>query len=469
VCFSYSRYSVKIQPAPNEVAPFLKFFISVTKAGVVTLVEVKNFQFRVRSWMKIERNSLIQGEKMKTRIVLFTGIAASLGLVACANQQIAGNESKADRRVAQQSTIETVPGVLNLEKVCGHAPDSTVNATYGITALTADQYAVTRYTIRTPIYSCESNEGDGKGGDWGGFYDRSGDKASQLASAIKGVGKKTAPYLVPYFQRGKPRSWRAFSDLITSSAREIQDREGVNPSWAGNVLKQYKQDNMKSLGYLSSSDCSITGYNEETYEDRDFIRSLTALIDAKVGGGKLLPGECDGYRITWDGRSIVGTASSDTNRYDASVTYGNSNGANQVRASVSFSGVRKVVAPSRLVETQGSTAVVNNGGVQLTIQNAALYDMSQVPEFKKACKLSATVKISARKTTKLGSIWPSKKSAVLKTATFPLDGNSGSTSYFASGVAIEEKQHPVVEISTAFAAGCPFFNTVSVKNGTIEE
>ena len=39
----------------------------------------------------------------------------------------------------------------------------------------------------------------------------------------------------------------------------------------------------------------------------------------------------------------------------------------------------------------------------------------------------------------------------------------------ASGVTMQDKQHPVVKISTAFAPGCPFYNTSVVDNGTIEE
>src|SRR5690606_10447683 len=123
----------------------------------------------------------------------------------------------------------------------------------------------------TPIYDCEETQGDGRRGDWKGFYDQAGNKASQLAAAIKGVGPATAPHLVPFFQRGKPRSWRQFADLINSAANDMERSAGINRGWTNNVLKQHKADNIQNLGYASDETCKITGYTEERYQQREFL------------------------------------------------------------------------------------------------------------------------------------------------------------------------------------------------------
>lgn len=408
---------------------------------------------------------------MKRIVGVVALVGLSLGLAACAtsNNDYASKTESYDtnRKVAQQATIEYTTDRRNFEPVCGQAPNTAV--VFGGTqqVLTSRQEAVTRYSVSTPVYSCESNDGNGSGGDWGGFYDRPGDKAQQLNNAIKGVGKAVAPHLVPYFQQGKPRSWSSFSNVITNAAREIQAKTGINASWANGVLYQYKADNIRNLGYLGGTNCTIVRYDTQTYEDRQFIQDLSVVVEIRGSGAKLLPGECDKYSVSWNGREVSGGVTSDYNRYNVAVNYDalTASYSQGRKAVVTFTGQRAVVNPGYLIEIQGSTAVATGGGVQINVRNSALNQMMAVPEFANACKLHANVSISGR----TGSAWSGKKTAVLKTASFPLDGTQGMTSYTASGVTMQDKQHPVVKISTAFASGCPFYNTSVVDNGTIEE
>ncbi len=409
---------------------------------------------------------------MKKSLSVVSIIGLGFGLVACAtseNHPIANQTTDftANRRVAQDATVEYTTDTRDLEKVCGHAPEAKVGVPPNQIRLTSRQEAVTRFTVSTPVYDCETTEGNGKGGDWHGFYDTPGDKADMLHKSIKGVGEVTGPLLVPYFQAGKPRSWTAFSDLITSAAKELQTKNGLNPAWTNGVLYRYKEVNMKNLGYMGSTGCTVVRTEDKTYEERAFIADLVVTVETRIRGSKLLPGECDSYTVSWNGREVTGTATSDFNHYAVTTNYDalTADLSDGRKAIVTYKGDRVAVNPGYLMEIPGSTAVGNGNSVQITVRNSGLNAMMGVPEFANSCKLSASVVISGRS----GSAWSGKKTKALKSATFPLDGTSGSTNYTAAGVALDAKQHPVVRISTSFAPGCPFYNTATIDNGTIEE
>ncbi len=399
---------------------------------------------------------------MKKQIILVLALA----LTGCATGTSVAKKNEPNRGIAQDTRIEYTTDTRQFNPVCGVAPNTTVDTEGGELALNSRMERVTTYVIRTPIYDCEETQGDGRGGDWKGFYDQAGNKANQLAAAIKGVGAGTAPHLVAYFQRGKPRSWRQFSDLINTAAAEMERTTGINRGWTNNVLKQYKADNIVNLGYASSASCRITGYIDERYEEREFLRDQTVIVATTMTGGKLLPRECDKFYVSYDGREVTGRADSDVNAYSVTTQYNTlSNSTSQLKAHVTYRGSRKIVAPGYFIEIPGSTAVGTGNTVQITVQNARLNELQQVPEFANACKLSASVTIYGRK----GSAWGSKKSAPLKSDKFALDANKTSTSRVVEGVALAEGQHPVVDISTGFAAGCPFYNTTLISNGRIEE
>ena len=150
-----------------------------------------------------------------TKRLLVSALGLSLSLWACATpaeKAVVAKEVPApidtNRTLAGQASIEYSVDTRELPKVCGHPPSSRVNTQPHQVILTSREESVSRYIIRTPTYDCETTLGDGSGGNWGGFYDRSGDKGDMLAGAIKGVGKTTGSLLVSYFERGKPRSWR---------------------------------------------------------------------------------------------------------------------------------------------------------------------------------------------------------------------------------------------------------------------
>lgn len=403
---------------------------------------------------------------MKKSIPVLSVVGLAAAFTACAtsqNSNLAASGGGADRRIAQQVTTEFSVDKQNFNPVCGRAPDANVSTMPTQIAMISHEELVARFTTRTPVYSCEDTPGDGKGGDWKGFYDRAGDKAQMLNDAILGVGKNTAPYLVAPFQAGKPRSWRQFSDLITNSANEMQKKYGINPSWTNEVLYKYKMENMQNLGYISGSTCTIDHYEEKTYEVRTPVRDHRVVVEFSSAGGKLLPKECETYGVTWNGTQVGATVDSDYNDYAVSVNYEATPSGGSRKAGVLLRGRRKPVTPGGLIEIQGSTAVVEGGNVKMVVANAGLNELQAVPEFANACKLSASVVISGR----VGSAWGSKKSKPVANATFALDGNAGSTTH-STPATLKEKEHPVVAISTSFASGCPFFNTSTYKNGTIE-
>jgi len=410
---------------------------------------------------------------MRVNFYFMSAVALSVSMVGCSTYGMKSDSktastSETNRKVASAAGIEYTTDTRELPKVCGRAPNADVSVDKNQYVLTSRKESVTNYIVKTPVYDCESTSGDGKSGDWKGFYDRSGDKARMLASAIKGVGERTAPYLVPAFQAGKPRSWYEFADLIRSSAAQMERQHGINASWANNVLKQYKAENIRNLGYLAVAACNIVSWNEERYEEREYLGDYSVVVEARIRGGKLLPNECEGYSISWNGREVTGAASSDSNAYSITTNYDNltSDNVNSGRkAIVTFKGQRRAVAPAYFIEIPGSSAIAGGGSVIVTVQNSKLAEAMQVPEFANNCKLSASIVISGRK----GSAWGSKKSAPVKSATFALDGTRNSTSYTATGVSLADGQHPVVTIGTSFAAGCPFYNTSRIDNGTIEE
>lgn len=395
-------------------------------------------------------------------------IGLSIGLVACSTmgnkQEAMTAKSDANRKIAQaEATIEYTTDKRNFEPLCGRAPDANVGFESAQVALTSRKDSVLRYSVNTPVYACEETQGDGSGGNWHGFYDRSGDKAQMLNDAIMGVGKGTAKYLVAPFQQGKPRSWRQFADLITSAAQQMKSQYGIDPAWTNEVLYRYKQENMVNLGYAGSTDCGIVRYEIRTYEVRAHIEDITMIVETNVRGGKLLPNECETFSISWNGREVSAGVStpnnsntSDYNKYAMQLNYDEHSRRNKV--TVTLTGKRIQANPPYLVEHNGSTISSSGGTAQLTLRNAGYRQAMQVPEFANACKLSATAVFFGKK----GSFWSAKSGAALKTKTVALDGNSDSTTIVADGITLKEKERAAAKVTTAFASGCPFYNT-SVK------
>lgn len=407
---------------------------------------------------------------MKSSLVLISAVGLSLGMVACAtseNHSFTDQTSNADRRIAQDSTIEYTTDKKDVNHVCGHAPDANVTLPADQLVLTSRMESVVRYTVHTPVYDCETTQGDGKSGDWAGFYDRAGDKAEMLAKAIKGVGKKTSPYLVPYFQKGKPRSWREFSDLITSAANDMKASAGMNPGWTNGVLYQYKMDNMQHLGYLGSTGCTITSYNDNTYEERTFIRDLSIVVESSVSGGKLLPGECETYSVSYDGRQVAGDVAGDFNQYTAVIDYDDATSDYNThgrKVRVSFRGKRQQTTVGFLAEYNGSTVSGSGSSAQLLLRNATLHAMNQIPEFANACKVSATTLFYGKK----GNGWFTKKSKSSKTVVTALNANADSTTITVDGLQLQPKEHAAAAVNIAVSAGCPFYNTESLEIGKFD-
>lgn len=332
-------------------------------------------------------------------------------------------------------------------KFCGPitAAQTAVDETF---AMTVPKVLVTQRVVRTPIYTCESSEGNGKG-DWRGFYDQAGDKANQLNDAILGVGKAVAPHLVPYFQRNKPRSWSEFSARIEEGASAIERSAGIPRSaWAPLVLFRYKQENMENLGYYSQTNCRITGYREEVITERTEIGSVSSVVHASVAGSMLLPHECETLSVVFRGTAFETRASEPTNTYRVGIVY-----SNVSRADVTFTGTRNAIAAANLVDGKRSTAKLAGNVVQATLLHPDTLVNAGHPAYS-ACRAEVTVEIQGKKK----GIW-GPKPVTLATQKFPLEMGLDQTSVSVSGVQLDPKQKLVVKVSTSYLPGCPFFST----------
>jgi hypothetical protein len=314
-------------------------------------------------------------------------------------------------------------------------------------AMSVPKYLVTVTTVRTPVYTCESTGGDGKG-DWKGFYDRSGNKADQLDAAIKGVGPRVAPHLVSIFMRDKPRSWQAFSERVLEGSKIAESEGGIDAdSWVPHVLYRYKQENMESLGYFDRSECRVTSYEERTYTDRELIETVSTLVNARVQGGLLLPKECESLQVIYKGNSIETSTGASANAYRSSIDQGGS------RARVLFIGTRKAIRATQAVDGKSSLAKISGNVVNVTLAHPTILVNTAHPEYAK-CKAEATIEVQGKKP----GIWGSKR-VVLATQKVALTMNADSTDLAVSGIQLEPKMKLAVQVRTSYLPGCPFFST----------
>jgi hypothetical protein len=322
-------------------------------------------------------------------------------------------------------------------------------------AMAVPKYLVTVTTVRTPVYTCESTGGDGKG-DWKGFYDRSGNKADQLDAAIKGVGPRIAPYLVEIFMRDKPRSWQAFVERIEEGA-EIAAREGgiSKDSWVPHVLYRYKQENMESLGYFDRSECRVTGYDERTYTDREQIEVVSTLVEAYVAGGMLLPNECESLSVVFKGDRVETRTDSSLNKYRSRVDHRAS------RVNVRFEGTRNAVRALQLVDGKLSLVKLSGNVVNATIAHPAVLLNASHPAYA-TCKAEVAVEIQGKKR----GVWGSKRVTVASRK-FPLEMNADATDISVTGVQLEPKMDLAVQVTTSYLPGCPFFSTEASKKSDL--
>ncbi len=162
------------------------------------------------------------------------------------------------------------------------------------------------------VWECDESTGDGKEGDWKGFYNApQSEKPNRLADAIAGVGLATARRLVEdnYFYK-KPRSWKEFRSVI-------QNADGVyKTGFSYEVLVKHGDTNMQNLGYKSSTNCRM----ERTLvwklvKHRTFYQTVSKQFKVEYSHAPLLANESEVFEIRFDGVALSVVPSSKFNKY----------------------------------------------------------------------------------------------------------------------------------------------------------
>jgi hypothetical protein len=467
-------------------------FYIVPQVGVDTLGKEKfliwnRYQVKTNSRCWIGAKKCIEGERMK-RIVSAVSMFSVLALTACATSQseLTQKNPSSDRKISSVNgvTHENTTDRFPFDPTCNKGSSSTdVYSNPGQVFLVSTSTRVESHPQHVAIYDCETTQTDGNGkGDWKGFYDQAGDKAQQLADAILGVGyhpkenlghQGVAPFLVPYFQnKPKPRNWSDFSARITDAAEKIKAQYGLETSWKTNVLGQYKMENMEHLGYMGGSNtaCNITGYDDTPYSVRT-EESITRIpVELHVSGGKLLPGECETYAVSFDGLNVTGSSDSTLNTYQSvsdydSITADYSRSGRKVVVTMRSTGRNKVEAPYFIKGPATSTPISQgNGSATLTLSTPDYHALANVPEFANACKVTATGSFYAKKGNGANG---KKDKATTQNVSVALNINSDSAVLSASGIQITDpkKQHIGATVNQTMSSGCPFYAPATKEVG----
>ena len=404
-------------------------------------------------------------------------------LASCAGKPIAVPESTSAVARDPASVVKTY---FTTDKksvtLCGNKPNDPngVAANYvGILALTARQTRVTIDTYPVEDYGpCEialANESSPRG-DWKGFYNakktEGADPAKQLTDAIQGLDPVIASELVPYFRGQRPRSWKEFEDRITSAAQEIMQRTGRATSWKQAVIGRYKKENISNLGLLPAFGCIVTQRDETMETSRDELPPARFVLEVRIGGGKLLPDECEKHIFSFNGTAVTGLSVSKYNVYhDSSGKNSPALAFNDLRdgvdATATFQGVRQAVQPEDYIEERLSNVVLRGSDVTLTLEHPRLAKFNRIPEFEKSCRVFMSASVLGR------TSWWSFTPNPMKTDRFELlDG--ARTVHTIPGVTMKKDSRGVlmksqIRYMTSFAPGCPFFSTHSTDTYSIGE
>ncbi len=320
--------------------------------------------------------------------------------------------------------------------------------------LSAQRNLVTTEIITSVEYSCEDvdTNSDGRQGNWHGFYEApQAKKADSLAKAIQGVGDRTAPHLVAYFMKGKPRSWSAFTKLIKTAAKDMTAK-GIPSGWASQVIYTHKEENIRNLGYLSNAvDCRA---DVKTYkiENSEKLGEVNALVKLKARNISLLPGESENFEIQYDGKRVSVTASEGYNQVASRVAYSDYGNRYDTSASVELIGMsRKAVTPGNLIESNRSRIAADG---TLVISHQGLSALAVNREFAAKCKAIVSASVIGTE----GSFWNSKD-RTLMSREIQLDLSAGQTVASFGNTGKSTKEDLSVSYDLRFAPGCPFYNS----------
>lgn len=327
--------------------------------------------------------------------------------------------------------------------------------------ISAKRYLVTNETITSVQYNCEDQQADGSKGDWNDFYNLPKNKKAQaLANSIKGVGLKTATGLVPYFEEGKPRSWKAFASLIVRAENELA-RQGYDTGWATQVIYRFKEDNIRSLGYLADGcNASVKTY---TFSNRQLLGEKTALVKIKATNFSLLPGETETLRLTYDGKTIKTEATNNYNIITSTAIYSDYGYRYDTSATAYFNSVKRLqVNPENLVDRSRSS--LKRDG-QLVLVHPRYQDMLRNSEFKNRCKIIANVTLYGE----TGTFWNSKENQLAGAETVNLNLAAGYTVIKLNANSLGKKDDALAKYTLQVEPGCPFYSSKPTLESVIEE
>ncbi len=298
----------------------------------------------------------------------------------------------------------------------------------------ADLALVSNQISSITIERCEIAEGDGSSSDWGGYFNVTQDKKAQaLASAIRGVGIKTADKLVELNTfYNKPRSWSEFKDRIRDADAK------VSTNLYAEVVSHYGSDNKRNLGYLIRSCRNI--------EDKEVIGRVSRRIHFVIQGAPLLSGESETLTISMkgskDNQALYGVeASSHYNSYVVMAVNDNQ-----------FSGYSEILVRgtrNRVTPPNSLTAVITNTSTgSITIRNTA-FDREITPTSGAKVKLVVT---------QTKGSWRSADTNEVKEV--ELNTTGPDTVINGLNMATQDGKHIVIHYSLSYSSS-PYYNLQS--------
>lgn len=149
---------------------------------------------------------------------------------------------------------------------------------------------------------CSVEEGNGKQGDWKGYFNVPKEKkADALADAVKGIGKSTAEKIVRHdLLNHKPDSWSLFVKEINRIERKLENL-GYTVSFAQEVIEVYGYENRVNLGYYSEQSCTKVPYDcylTQVVEVKKKVREIPRDLEIFVSGQTLQSFEKDAVTVT---------------------------------------------------------------------------------------------------------------------------------------------------------------------------
>lgn len=149
---------------------------------------------------------------------------------------------------------------------------------------------------------CSVEQGNGKQGDWKGFFNVSVEKkANALSEAVKGIGKSTAEKIVRHdLLTHKPDSWPLFVKEIKRIEKKLESL-GYTVSFSKEVIEVYGYENRVNLGYYSAQSCTKVPYDcylTQVVEVKTKVREIPRFLQVFINGQTLQSFEKDAVTIT---------------------------------------------------------------------------------------------------------------------------------------------------------------------------